>query len=73
MLDYKTKREGGTLIKVDKWYASTKTCNHCGYKNDSLTLKNREWECPQCGHHHDRDHNAAMNIRDEGLRILLAL
>ena len=70
---YKALRLGKHVIKVDKWYASTKTCNHCGYKNDSLTLKDREWECPRCGHHHNRDHNAAMNIKDEGIRILFSV
>ena len=69
---YKALRLGKHVIKVDKWYASTKTCNHCGHKNDSLTLKDREWECAQCGHDHNRDHNAAMNIRDESVRILLS-
>ena len=67
---YKAQRLGKYVIKIDRWYASTKTCNHCGYKNDSLTLKDREWECPQCGQHHDRDLNAAMNIKQEGLRLL---
>ena len=69
---YKALRLGKHVIKVDKWYASTKTCNHCGHKNDSLTLKDREWECPRCGHHHNRDHNAAMNIKNESVRILLS-
>ena len=67
---YKAQRLGKHVIKIDKWYASTKTCNHCGYKNDELSLKDREWDCPRCGQHHDRDLNAAMNIKQEGLRLL---
>ena len=69
-LDYKLKREGGKLVEVDRFFPSTKLCHCCKYKNDSLTLKDREWTCPKCGTHHDRDENAARNIRSEGVRIL---
>ena len=67
---YKAEREGKYFIKINKWYASTKTCSVCHHKNDDITLKTREWICPQCGTHHFRDHNAAINIKQEGLRIL---
>jgi putative transposase len=69
-LDYKLKRVGGILVEVDRFFPSTKLCNCCKYKNDSLTLKDREWVCPQCQTHHDRDTNAARNLREEGIRIL---
>ena len=69
-VEYKAKREGKYVIKIDKWYASTKTCSQCGSKNDEITLKTREWICPNCGTYHLRDHNAAINIKREGLRIL---
>ena len=69
---YKAEQEGKYFILVDKWYASTKTCSHCGYKNNDITLKTREWICPECGTYHLRDHNAAINIKREGYRMLLA-
>lgn len=69
-LGYKLKREGGILVEVDRFFPSTKLCNCCKFKNDSLTLKDREWTCPKCGTHHDRDGNATKNIRSEGIRIL---
>ena len=67
---YKCEREGKRFIQIDKWFASTKTCSVCGYKNDDITLKDREWTCPECGAHHNRDENAAINIKREGYRIL---
>jgi putative transposase len=70
-LDYKLEREGGKLVEVDRFYPSTKLCSCCGFKNDLLTLSIREWVCPECKTHHDRDENAAKNIREEGIRILL--
>ncbi|KKD38936.1 RNA-guided endonuclease InsQ/TnpB family protein [Limnoraphis robusta] len=69
-LGYKIEREGGKLIEVDRFFPSTKLCNCCKFKNDSLNLSIREWVCPNCKTHHDRDENAAKNIREEGLRIL---
>lgn len=70
MIDYKSKWYGRTFHKVDRWYPSSKTCNNCGYKMDTMTLNIREWTCPSCGEDHDRDLNAAKNILDEGLRDL---
>jgi putative transposase len=69
-LDYKLNRVGGILVEVDRFFPSTKLCNCCKHKNDSLTLKDREWVCPKCQTHHDRDENAAKNIREEGIKIL---
>ena len=69
-LGYKLKRVGGILVEVDRFFPSTKLCNCCKHKNDSLTLKDREWTCPKCGNRHDRDGNATKNIREEGMRIL---
>jgi len=70
MLKYKCEWEGKTYIEVDRFFPSSKTCNQCLHQVDSLPLDIRNWECPSCGTQHDRDVNAAKNIRDEGLRIL---
>jgi putative transposase len=70
MLKYKSEWEGKTYIEVDRFYPSSKTCNNCLNRVDSLSLDIRSWQCPKCGENHDRDINAAQNIRDEGLRIL---
>ena len=71
MLGYKLDLEGKTLVKVGRFYPSSKTCSVCGYKNHDLTLNDRIWECPECHQVHDRDYNAAVNIKKEGLRLLL--
>jgi putative transposase len=72
MLAYKLNDRGKYLVTVDKWYPSSQTCHECGNVwNGTKNLSVREWTCPACGHHHDRDENAACNIRDEGKRILL--
>ena len=60
------------VIEVDRWFASSKTCHKCGYVYKGLTLGEREWTCPICGEHHDRDLNAAVNILMEGQRMLTA-
>jgi putative transposase len=70
MVDYKAKWYGRTYIKVGSFYPSSKICHCCGYKNTTLTLADREWECPNCLTLLDRDKNAALNILDEGLKIL---
>lgn len=59
------------VIEVDRWFASSKTCHKCGYGYKNLTLGEREWTCPICGEHHDRDLNAAINILIEGNKILV--
>ena len=69
-LSYKLEREGGKLVQVNRFYPSTKTCSCCGFKNNLIDLSVRDWVCPECQTHHDRDENAAKNLRQEGLRIL---
>ncbi len=61
-LSYKVEWENGHLEKVDRWFASSKTCSVCGWKNHELKLHQREWTCQACGAIHDRDVNAAQNI-----------
>lgn len=69
-LEYKAARAGKAFIKCDRWYPSSKACSECGAICDKMPLDVRSWTCTHCGAHHDRDINAAINIRDEGLRIL---
>lgn len=69
LLAKKLLEKGSCLVKVPRFFASSKLCHCCGYKNHILSLKDRKWTCPQCGTHHDRDINAAVNIREEGKRI----
>ncbi|KAM3097692.1 RNA-guided endonuclease InsQ/TnpB family protein [Phormidesmis sp. 146-12] len=61
-LEYKAKWYGRTLVKIDRWFPSSKRCGSCGHILDSLPLNIREWDCPNCGTHHDRDINVARNI-----------
>lgn len=70
MLEYKANWYGRKLIFVDRFYPSSKTCNHCGYVNKKLKLSDRQWVCPNCGEIIERDYNAALNIRDEGVRLI---
>ena len=70
VLEYKCNKYGRTLVRVDRFYPSSKTCSHCGHVNKNLTLSDREWVCPECGALIDRDYNAAVNILNEGLRII---
>lgn len=69
-IGYKLEREGGKLVQVDRFFPSTKLCSCCKFKNNELNLSVREWVCPGCQTHHDRDENAAKNLREEGIRIL---
>lgn len=72
-LKYKLEDMGKQLIKIDKFYASSQICSVCGYQNpETKNLSVRIWDCPQCGTHHDRDVNAAINIKNEGMRLVTA-
>ncbi|MBW4432560.1 MAG: transposase [Pelatocladus maniniholoensis HA4357-MV3] len=69
-LSYKLERDGGKLVEINRWFPSSKLCSNCHYQINVLPLDIRTWTCPSCGTHHDRDGNAAMNIRAEGIRML---
>ena len=70
ILTYKAAWHGRQLVFIDRFYPSSKRCNHCGYIYKELTLKDRQWVCPECGSLIDRDYNAALNILEEGERII---
>lgn len=70
LLEYKCAERGRSLVKIGRFYPSSKTCSACGHRLDVLPLSVRSWDCPVCGAHHDRDVNAARNILTEGKRIL---
>ena len=72
LLSYKCDWNGKQLVRVDRFYPSSKTCHHCGYVKKDLSLKDRNWKCPCCGHMIDRDLNAAINILNEGIRNISA-
>jgi len=67
-LEYKAAWYGRSVIKIDRFYPSSKTCSRCAHVLDSLDLAVREWDCPNCGAHHDRDINASKSVLAEGLR-----
>lgn len=69
-IEYKAARAGKAVVKIDRWFPSSKACSDCGSVSDKMPLDVRSWVCPHCGAHHDRDVNAARNIRDEARRIL---
>jgi len=70
MLKYKAEQQGKVYVEVDRFFPSSKTCNVCLNQVDSLPLDVQSWTCSSCGTEHDRDINAAINLRDEGLRLL---
>jgi len=69
-LAYKLERKEGKLVEIDRFFPSSKKCSCCGHVVDKLPLDIREWDCPSCRVHHDRDRNASLNIRTEGIRML---
>ncbi|MBQ1476579.1 MAG: transposase [Erysipelotrichaceae bacterium] len=71
MLKYKLEERGKKLIMIDRWYPSSKKCSCCGAVNTDLKMGERVWTCSRCGETHDRDINAAVNIRREGIRKYL--
>ena len=68
-LEYKAAWYGRTIVKIDRFFPSSKTCSECHHIKQDLTLKDREWDCPECGTHHDRDVNAAKMILLQGKKI----
>lgn len=69
-LEYKARGKGKIFVQVDRWFASSKTCNSCGVKADAMPLNIRSWRCKSCGAVHDRDINAAKNILAQGIKVL---
>ena len=66
-IEYKAEWAGRTVVKIDRWFPSTKRCSDCGHVGETKPLSVRSWRCEQCGERHDRDVNAAKNIRTVGL------
>ena len=69
-LEYKTKLYGSKLVVIDRWFPSSKTCNHCGRERETLTLSERVFRCYACGRQTDRDFNASLNIEAETRRLI---
>ena len=70
ILKYKCQKHKRELRQVGRWTATTKPCSDCGFHNETLTLSDRQWTCPDCGSHHDRDINAAINILRAGIAVI---
>ncbi len=70
MVEYKCERYGKEFVQIDQWYPSSQICSHCNHKDGKKALSIREWTCNNCGTHHDRDINAAINIKNKGLEMI---
>lgn len=70
MLKYKAERNGKLIIQIEQWFPSSQICSHCHHNDGKKALNVREWTCPNCHTHHDRDINAAINIRNKGLEMI---
>ena len=70
MIKYKCERYGKECVQIDQWFPSSQICSHCNYKDGKKVLSVREWTCGNCGTHHDRDINAAINIKNKGLELI---
>lgn len=70
MIEYKCERYGKEFVQIDQWYPSSQICSHCNHKDGKKALSIREWTCNECGTHHDRDINAAINIKNKGLEMI---
>lgn len=73
MLEYKAERKGKTVVKIDKWFPSSKTCIACGHIHKELQLSDRTYICPKCGHMMDRDVQAAQNTAECGWNSSLSI
>src|SRR5262252_3742863 len=71
-IEYKARWRNRNFVFIGRGFPSSQLCSNCGHRNQELSLSGRYWTCPACGVYHDRDHNAAKNVRDEGVRILVA-
>ena len=69
-IEYKADWYWREIVKIDTWYPSSQICSNCGHKDGKKALSIREWDCPECGTHHERDINAVINILNEGLRLV---
>ena len=70
MVEYKCERYGKEFVQIDQWFPSSQICSHCNHKDGKKALSIREWTCSECGTHHDRDINAAINIKNKGLEMI---
>ena len=70
MIKYKCERYGKECVQIDQWFPSSQICSHCDHKDGKKALSIREWTCSDCGTHHDRDINAAINIKNKGLEMI---
>ncbi|NER78433.1 MAG: IS200/IS605 family element transposase accessory protein TnpB, partial [Leptolyngbya sp. SIO1D8] len=70
-LEYKSAWYGRELVKIDRWFPSSKQCSSCGHIAEKMPLNIRAWKCPECGYNHDRDINAAVNVLAAGLAVLV--